>query len=135
MLSGKPVGYVVEVSIGNQHVWVYNPKTRKIVMQSDCVTGTLGSHDTPKGVFRVSEMRKDYVMHGENADGSKYESHCQRFMRLTNSGVALHDASWRYAFGGSIYKYSGSHGCINLPTNFALKLFNTIKNGTMVIVH
>lgn len=133
MHSGKPKGLIVEVSIQAQHVWVYN--SNKVVMDSPCVTGTKGSHDTPTGVFKVSEMRKDYVMHGENADGSKYESHCQRFMRLTNRGVALHDAPWRGVFGGSIYKYSGSHGCVNLPPAFALKLFDKIDNGTMVIVH
>lgn len=133
MHSGKPKGLIVEVSIPAQHVWVYN--SNKVVMDSPCVTGTKGSHDTPTGVFKVSEMRKDYVMHGENADGSKYESHCQRFMRLTNRGVALHDAPWRGVFGGSIYKYSGSHGCVNLPPAFALKLFDKIDNGTMVIVH
>lgn len=133
MRSGKPKGLIVEVSIQAQHVWVYN--SNKVVMDSPCVTGTKGSHDTPTGVFKVSEMRKDYVMHGENADGSKYESHCQRFMRLTNRGVALHDAPWRGVFGGSIYKYSGSHGCVNLPPAFALKLFDKIDNGTMVIVH
>lgn len=133
MRSGKPKGLIVEVSIQAQHVWVYN--SNKVVMDSPCVTGTKGSHDTPTGVFKVSEMQKDYVMHGENADGSKYESHCQRFMRLTNRGVALHDAPWRGVFGGSIYKYSGSHGCVNLPPAFALKLFDKIDNGTMVIVH
>lgn len=133
MRSGKPKGLIVEVSIPKQHVWVYN--SDKVVMDSPCVTGTKGSHDTPTGVFKVSEMQKDYVMHGENADGSKYESHCQRFMRLTNKGVALHDAPWRGIFGGSIYKYSGSHGCVNLPPAFALKLFDKIDNGTMVIVH
>ncbi len=133
MHSGKPKGLIVEVNIQAQHVWVYN--SNKVVMDSPCVTGTKGSHDTPTGVFKVSEMRKDYVMHGENADGSKYESHCQRFMRLTNKGVALHDAPWRGVFGGSIYKYSGSHGCVNLPPAFALKLFDKIDNGTMVIVH
>lgn len=133
MRSGKPKGLIVEVSVQAQHVWVYN--SNKVVMDSPCVTGTKGSHDTPTGVFKVSEMRKDYVMHGENADGSKYESHCQRFMRLTNKGVALHDAPWRGVFGGSIYKYSGSHGCVNLPPAFALKLFDKIDNGTMVIVH
>lgn len=68
--------------------------------------------------------------------GDGYVSHCKRFMRITNTGVALHDASWHSVFGGNIYTYNGSHGCVNLPTAFALKLYDRVTTGrTMVIVH
>ncbi|MBQ3466630.1 MAG: L,D-transpeptidase, partial [Firmicutes bacterium] len=43
--------------------------------------------------------------------------------------------SWRSNFGGDIYKYSGSHGCVNLPTNKAPELYNLISVGTVVIIH
>lgn len=127
-------GVIVEVDKSKQHVWVYNDKGKQI-MDSPCVTGTKGVHDTPSGVFRLSEVRKNYVMHGQNNDGSWYDSPCKRFMRLTNRGVALHDASWRSTFGGKIYETHGSHGCINLPSAFALKLADRVKPGVMVIVH
>jgi len=104
-------------------------------MDSDCVTGTLNKHDTPKGLFFISEMRKNYTMHGTNDNGTSYASFCNRFMRITNSGVALHDASWRGRFDGNIYTHNGSHGCVNLPVQFAKDLFDTIDNGTLVIVH
>ena len=32
--------------------------------------------------------------------------------------IGIHDASWRDTFGGTIYKTSGSHGCINVPPAF-----------------
>lgn len=121
---------IVEVSIPEQHVWVYT-KSGKQIMQSDCVTGRKGIHDTPTGIFYISQSSKNYTMHGDG-----YVSHCQRFMRITNAGVALHDAPWRCRFGGNIYTYNGSHGCINLPPVFALKLADKVKvNNTMVIVH
>ena len=120
----------VEVSKSVQHVWVYD-KPKHIIMESDCVTGRKGVHDTPSGIYYISQSAKDYTMKGDD-----YTSFCKRFMRITNTGVALHDASWRYRFGGNIYKYNGSHGCINLPISFALKLSEKVKVGsTMVIVH
>lgn len=128
MKKRKP-GLTIEVSIDRQHVWAY--RGRKVIMESDCVTGRKGGHDTPKGIFYISQVSKDYDMKGDG-----YVSHCQRFMRITNTGIALHDAPWRSSFGGNIYQYNGSHGCINLPTAFALKLSEKVKAGnTMVIVH
>ena len=56
-------------------------------------------------------------------------------MRLTNSGVGLHDAYWRKSFGGSIYKTSGSHGCINLPKSFAYKLYDETYVNMPVIIY
>lgn len=139
VMTGKTVSkydgkHIIEVDIANQHVWVYT-SDGQAVMDSDCVTGTLNKHDTPKGLFFISEMRKNYVMHGTNDNGTAYASPCNCFMRVTNQGVALHDAGWRGRFGGNIYTHNGSHGCVNLPVQFAKDVFNTIDNGTLVIVH
>ncbi len=56
-------------------------------------------------------------------------------MPITVDGVGLHDASWRSAFGGSIYQYNGSHGCINLPPQNAEKVFNLVDGSMPVIVY
>ena len=37
--------------------------------------------------------------------------------------------------GGDIYTYNGSHGCVNLPHDVALKLYDMVDIGTMVVVH
>lgn len=130
VMKKRDPALIIEVDKSKQHVWAYTPES-KAVMDSGCVTGRKGVHDTPTGIFFISQLSKDYDMHGDD-----YVSHCQRFMRITNSGVALHDASWRYRFGGNIYTYNGSHGCINLPTAFALRLADKVVVGnTMVIVH
>ncbi|MBQ7463714.1 MAG: L,D-transpeptidase, partial [Lachnospiraceae bacterium] len=50
-------------------------------------------------------------------------------------GYGLHDASWRGAFGGNIYKTNGSHGCVNMPRATAEALFATVNVGTPVVVH
>ena len=52
-----------------------------------------------------------------------------------NGGIGFHDASWRSKFGGTIYQYSGSHGCINLRLADAKALHDCIKVGLCVVVH
>ena len=48
--------------------------------------------------------------------------------------VGIHDASWRNGkFGGSIYKTSGSHGCINAPESVVSKLYEMVKVDTPVV--
>ena len=52
-----------------------------------------------------------------------------------NGGIGFHDASWQSAFGGTRYKTHGSHGCINMPTDQAAKMYELISDGTPVVVH
>ena len=58
-------------------------------------------------------------------------------MAFIGNSIGLHDASWRSEseFGGDTYKYSGSHGCVNLPPSKAGKLYDILEIGTPVIVH
>ena len=119
----------IEVSISNQHVWVY--KDGKQIMDSACVTGNSNKgHDTPKGTYFISER-----VNGKYLTGDNYKTWVNKWMRLTNTGVGLHDAYWRYSFGGQIYNSNGSHGCINLPKDFAYKLYDKTYVGMPVIVY
>lgn len=119
----------VEVSISKQHVWVY--ENGNCVMDTDCVTGDAHlSRDTPKGVYYISEC-----IDGKYLTGDNYKTWVNKWMRLTNTGIGLHDAYWRSAFGGSIYKTNGSHGCINLPAKFASDLFEKAYRGMPVIIY
>ena len=52
-----------------------------------------------------------------------------------NGGLGMHDATWRSKFGGTIYKNSGSHGCINMPKNNAKKTYETIETNYPIVVH
>lgn len=106
----------IEVSIDEQHIWYY--KDGNLVMDSSVVTGTKERNDTPRGVYYISEC-----INGKYLRGDGYKTWVNKWMRLTNTGIGLHDATWRSSFGGSIYKSNGSHGCINLPKKFAYDLF------------
>ena len=97
------------------------------------VSGTNG-HRTPEGIFEVSYKERNVYLKGENDDGSKYSSHVDYWMPF-NGGIGLHDADWRSSFGGDIYIYNGSHGCVNMPPKYAKKLYNSIEAGTVVIVY
>lgn len=119
----------VEVSIDNQHVWVY--KDGEMIMDSPCVTGDAHlKRNTPTGMYFMSEC-----INGKYLRGTGYKTWVNKWMRLTNTGIGLHDATWRGSFGGSIYKTNGSHGCINLPKKFAYDLFDMAYVGMPVIVY
>lgn len=115
----------VEVNIGSQTVTYKN-------LSSPCVTGTRG-HRTPTGIYRISYKATDVTLKGRNDDGTKYASHVDWWMPF-NGGIGLHDASWRGAFGGSIYINNGSHGCVNMPPAKARELFGMVNAGTLVVV-
>ena len=123
----------VEVDVGRQTV--YCVIKGKKVLTSSVVTGNVAEgHATPYGVCYLAYKETDATLKGKNADGSDYESHVDYWMPF-NGGVGLHDAPWRGAFGGSIYRTSGSHGCVNMPPANAKKLYHYVYAGIPVIVH
>ena len=110
----------IEVDKENQRVFVY--ENGRLIMSCDCVTGRVPDRKTPSGIFFISECAKNKTLRGPG-----YASFVNRWMRLTNSGIGLHDATWRRSFGGSIYMHDGSHGCINLPKDFAYELYDWVQ--------
>ena len=119
----KPAEWI-EVDLSEQHV--YHVNNGKICCDSPCVTGdiTKSGRATPAGAFFVSEKVPGKYLVGRN---NSYRTWVNRWMRLNNDGVGLHDASWRGRFGGSVYKGNGSHGCVNLPAAYARALYDEIN--------
>lgn len=119
----------IELSIEDQHLWVY--KDGEMIMETDVVTGDVTKkRDTPTGCYFISEC-----INGKYLTGDTYRTWVNKWMRLTNTGIGLHDASWQPYFGGSRYKGNGSHGCINLPPKFASELFDTVSRGWLVVIY
>ncbi len=119
--------YVI-VSIKNQKLWYY--KKGRLILSTNVVTGQKGKHDTPRGTFKIrGKARNVYLI------GPDYKSFVNYWMLIDSSTqIGLHDASWRWKFGGSIYKYNGSHGCVNMPYKKARYVYNYVPTGTKVIV-
>ena len=118
----------VDVDIDNQTMNFYVDGVS--VLSSAVVTGnTQNGNGTPRGVFFI-----DSKVPGKYLVGPTWNVWVNRWMRFTGA-VGLHDASWRSEFGGDIYTYNGSHGCVNLPSDVANTLYDMVSVGTMVIVH
>ncbi len=118
----------LEVSLSEQHFWYYRDGV--LTLESDLVSGnpTTG-HETPKGTYQIAYKARDQVLTGED-----YSSPVSYWMPFY-AGVGFHDASWRSSFGGTIYKYAGSHGCLNLPFSVAETLYGYIEGGEAVLIY
>ena len=119
----------VMVSIDKQKLWFY--KHGRLILTSNVVTGTKNSWDTITGNFRIrNKARNTYLT------GADYKSYVNYWMLIDyGTQIGLHDATWRGSFGGSIYKYNGSHGCINLPYWVAQTIYDKAPVGTRVYVY
>ena len=118
----------VEINLTGQHLFFY--KEGKLVVESDFVSGNLAKGwGTPAGSYPLAYKQKNAVLKGEN-----YRTPVNYWMPF-NNGIGMHDAKWRSSFGGTIYKTSGSHGCINLPPSVAKTIFDNISAGTPVICY
>ncbi len=118
----------VEVNLTAQHLYFY--KDGKLVVDSDFVSGNESKGwSTPAGVFSLSYKQKDATLKGED-----YRTPVSFWMPF-NGNIGFHDATWRSSFGGTIYKASGSHGCVNLPPAVAKTMFENIASGVPVLCY
>ncbi len=122
-------GTYIELDIANQHLYYY--RNGEVYIDTLIVSGTMyGGHGTPAGLFHVYDKQRNKVLVGED-----YECPVEYWMRLTDTGVGIHDAWWQESFGGDMYLESGSHGCINCPPYIARLLYENVKEQTPVIVY
>jgi len=121
----------VEVDLQNQYMWYY--KEGKVQLETDIVSGK-PSTPTPPGVNYVTSKSTDQVLRGLNEDGSKYASPVRYWMPIDRTGVGIHDSDWQYAYGGDLWLYRGSHGCINTPPAKMDELYPILETGTPVVV-
>ena len=118
----------VEVSIANQHMWVY--KDGKKVVDTAVVTGdvTKGNGTTP-GAYYIAYKERHATLKGEG-----YSTPVSYWMPF-NGGQGIHDSYWRGAYGGTIYRGNGSHGCVNTPPAQVALVWDNVSQGTPVIVY
>lgn len=118
----------VEINITKQHLWFY--KNGKLVTQGFVVTGNPNRGNATKlGVYMLNYKEK-----GSTLRGHDYEAEVTYWMPF-NGNIGIHDASWRYSFGGQIYKNNGTHGCVNAPTYLAKTIYENIEPGTPIICY
>lgn len=118
----------IEINITRQYLWFY--KDGRCIVQGAVVTGNPNrGNATVTGTYFVVYKEKDAVLTGPG-----YEAKVSYWMPFFGN-MGLHDARWRSAFGGEIYKRNGTHGCVNAPVGLAKKIFENIKEGIPVIIY
>jgi hypothetical protein len=114
----KPRGpLIIAISIQQQKLRIYD--ANGFFAETPISTGMTG-HPTPMGVFSVIQKHK---WHRSNIYSGAPMPYMQR---ITWSGVAMH--------AGVLPGYPASHGCIRMPTAFAIKMWNWTKMGARVVV-
>lgn len=123
-------GTYIEVSIKNQHVWMYISGV--CIVDDDCTTGEWNkeSNHTREGMFFLKYKKRDVVLRG-----SDYADFVNYWMPYDKS-IGLHDAGWRTdeEFGGTNYIGNGSHGCVNLRHDTAETIYNNWDADIPIIV-
>ena len=109
--------FQVIVAIASQEIAIYGQDG--FIARAPISTG-MPAHPTPTGVFTVIAKAR---WHASNIYSRAPMPYMQR---ITWSGIALH--------AGPRPGYPASHGCIRLPQDFAIRLFQMTKIGTRVIV-
>lgn len=126
-------GNYVEIDLTSQHLWCY--KNGKCVVSCDVVSGCVADNTrTPTGCFTIFAKNTDRYLQGNNTDGTRYKTWVSYFMPFSG-GCGIHDATWRSRFGGNIYLYEGSHGCVGTTLSNAKTIFNNVSVGTHVVVY
>ncbi|MDR1015978.1 MAG: L,D-transpeptidase family protein, partial [Coriobacteriales bacterium] len=123
--SGSDTFVQVDLSLQKLVLFVNGAKK----LESNVITGR-PSKPTPTGNFHVILIAKNYTMNGPASD--PYHSFCKYVAKFKDNGYYMHDASWqnwskRAKTGASYRKTHGSHGCVNMPTSAAKKLYDTLK--------
>ena len=107
----------VEINITRQRLWFY--KNGKLITQGAVVTGNPNKgYSTMLGTYMLNYKQKGAILIGPD-----YEAEVTYWMPFFGN-IGIHDASWRYSFGGDIYKINGTHGCVNVPIYLAKRIFD-----------
>ena len=116
-------GNYVEIDLSKQRLWVYNDYECKLY--TPIVTGNLSEEwDTPTGVFKV------YQRIYPTRPGRVF-----RYWVPFLGAYGLHDANWRSEFRSDEYLFEGSHGCVNIPPENFLVVYDHVSIGTPVVIY
>lgn len=126
LITELPKDYI-EVDISDQMVYIVN--NNEIVHNFEVTTGKPG-HETDLGYTEI--WAKNY---NRKLSGKNYSRDVKYAFFFNDDEEAFHDASWRNAFGGEIYKTNGSLGCINMNIEDVKILDEYTEVGTKVLVH
>lgn len=122
----------IEIDLTYQHMFLY--VDGELIVDTPIVSGQLGAETVP-GANAVNEMLADTNLVGYNQFLKKeYSVPVSYWIRFDNQAQGIHDASWQGSFGGNVYQYAGSLGCINTPYSAVSTIYEYVNIGTPVVV-
>ena len=139
-----PAESYVEVLLKEQRGRLYI--RGNIAMDFPVCSGRVGGRETPRGTFRISEMKEFYRSHSYgsymDADnnfvqgnavagvpgpaGTHFEGADMPYWMRFNGGVGMHV--------GNVHRVGQSHGCVRIPEEACKIVFSKMGVGSKVIV-
>lgn len=127
----------VEVDLDHQKMFIY--RDGELALETDIVSGMAeASPPTPTipGAYQVWDKQSPSVLTGVNQQlQTEYAQPVDYWLPFDLIGQGIHDANWQGAFGGDVYLYAGSQGCINTPPSIMPTVFELVDVGFPVLVH
>ena len=127
--EGNEIGDTyVEINLSMQMLWFYSGGA--LLAKGPVVTGNPSKGNaTVTGTYMIN-----YKMKNATLSGPGYEAGVSFWMPFYGN-IGIHDAPWKYSFGGEIYKTRGTHGCVNAPYYLAKVIYENIEEGIPVICY
>ena len=135
--------YSVEIDLQQQTAYLI--RGRQVLLSSPISSGRSG-HLTETGSFKIIEKERNHFssMYGKivDANGRTVVADADADMRVPRGGkfipapmryfMRFHSATGMHA--GYLPGYAASHGCVRMPEQNAIALFNAVEVGTPVHV-
>src|SRR5699024_2405096 len=103
----------VEIDLTYQMMYLY--VDGELIVSTEVVSGQSGAETVP-GANAVNEMLTNTKLRGYNQFSKvEYATPVDYWIRFDDQAQGIHDASWQGSFGGDVWTYAGSLGCINTP--------------------
>lgn len=128
----------IDVDLTRQHAIFFDGGT--VIWEADITSGQPNlNRETPTGVWKVTSRQSgDINLRGPidpETGEPEWDSHVQFWVGVVGSEVGFHNAPWQSVFGGQIYTWNGSHGCIRLDYGDAQALYGVVSVGDVVVIH
>lgn len=141
---------VVIISYSDQHLWAL--QNGQVAMETAVTSGLRSanggsyasgdpSYGTDFGAMKVTHKDHPWKMHSPYPPGSPHwypDTVVQYATFFTDTGESIHDASWEpdsaLGPGSQIGDTYRSHGCVHVPANDAVFMYNFADPGTTPIV-
>ncbi|MGC5245424.1 L,D-transpeptidase [Gordonia sp. DT219] len=128
-----PTGWVALAQDSNHTIYWWNDG--KFVKSMPISMGT-NEHPTPNGVYHTREKYRDMYMdsstYGVPVNSPEgYRTYVEYATRMSGDGIFIHAAPWSVQQQG---KSDVSHGCINVSTENGKWVYDTVGQGTPIVV-